>query len=440
MAFHLAPLQPEPGDLDHGFDLIDLRVGPVESRREHDTGCNFPDAPQHRVTRPAFRGDHLQLCQVLANLFQTETLLPESADLLEAPDMFRAITSSRSSAARRGKKTTSDIETDAPRWNPRSRGQLLNGQRSISALATHRLLATLLSLEAYCRSDPAVARYAGHEWIDDRRKDGMTSRLLDSVPFLLVGVVHLLPLPGSPRATRDVARIRERARRDAEAYREGGAHALIIENFGDAPFRKDGVEPHVIALMALVVEEIRESTGLPVGVNVLRNDARAALGIAVATGASFMRVNVHVGAMVTDQGIIEGRADETLRYRALLQSETEIWADVLVKHAVPLAPLALEDTAEETVQRGLADALIVTGPMTGRAPDLAELSRVRERLPTTPVFVGSGVTADNVARYIHAARGAIVGTWAKVEGKIENPVDPARVQRLCQAITRALPH
>ncbi|MBO9352165.1 MAG: BtpA/SgcQ family protein, partial [Thermomicrobium sp.] len=149
----------------------------------------------------------------------------------------------------------------------------------------------------------------------------MTSRLLDSVPFLLVGVVHLLPLPGSPRATRDVARIRERARRDAEAYREGGAHALIVENFGDAPFRKDGVEPHVIALMALVVEEIRESTGLPVGVNVLRNDARAALGIAVATGASFIRVNVHVGAMVTDQGIIEGRADETLRYRALLQSE-----------------------------------------------------------------------------------------------------------------------
>ncbi|WP_448575145.1 BtpA/SgcQ family protein [Thermomicrobium sp.] len=268
----------------------------------------------------------------------------------------------------------------------------------------------------------------------------MSSRLLDSVPFLLVGVVHLLPLPGSPRATRDVARIRERACRDAEAYREGGAHALIVENFGDAPFRKDGVEPHVIALMAVIVEAVRVATGLPVGVNVLRNDARAALGIAAATGASFIRVNVHVGAMVTDQGIIEGRADETLRYRTLLQSETEIWADVLVKHAVPLAPLALEDAAQETVQRGLADALILTGPMTGRAPDPADLMRVRERLPATPVLVGSGVTADNVARYVHAARGAIVGTWTKVDGKTENPVDPARVRRLCEAISRALPH
>ncbi|MFN3335921.1 MAG: BtpA/SgcQ family protein, partial [Thermomicrobium sp.] len=128
------------------------------------------------------------------------------------------------------------------------------------------------------------------------------------LPFLLVGVVHLLPLPGTPRFTGSFATVRERALRDAEAYARGGVHALLIENFGDVPFHKEHVEPHVIAAMALIVENIRRATGLPIGVNVLRNDALAALGIAAATGARFIRVNVHVGAMLTDQGIIEGKA------------------------------------------------------------------------------------------------------------------------------------
>ena len=157
-------------------------------------------------------------------------------------------------------------------------------------------------------------------------------------PFLLVGVVHLLPLPGTPRFTGSFATVRERALRDAEAYVRGGAHALLIENFGDVPFHKERVEPHVIAAMALIVEDIRRATGLPIGVNVLRNDALAALGIAAATGARFVRVNVHVGAMLTDQGIIEGKADETLRYRTLLGASVQIWADVHVKHGTPLAP------------------------------------------------------------------------------------------------------
>ncbi|MCX7622237.1 MAG: BtpA/SgcQ family protein [Thermomicrobium sp.] len=261
----------------------------------------------------------------------------------------------------------------------------------------------------------------------------MTQVFASNERFALVGVVHLLPLPGSPRA-RHFAEVRDRALRDAEAYARGGIDALLVENFGDVPFRKDAVEPHVVAAMTLVVDAIQRATGLPVGVNVLRNDARAALAIAAMTGAGFIRVNVHVGAMLTDQGIVEGRADETLRYRTMLGATVQIWADVLVKHAVPLAPVPLEEVARDTVERGLADALIVTGPATGRPPDPAELARLGQVLPGVPVLVGSGVTAENVRRFVSLASGAIVGTWAKVDGLVHNPVDEHRVRALVNIV------
>lgn len=258
-----------------------------------------------------------------------------------------------------------------------------------------------------------------------------------NVPFALVGVIHLLPLPGSPRGTREFARVRERALRDAEAYQRGGAHALIVENFGDAPFRKHRVEPHVVAAMAVIADELRRAFPLPIGINVLRNDAKAALGIAAITGADFVRVNVHIGAMVTDQGLIEGEADETLRYRTALDRPVEIWADVAVKHAAPLVARPLEEIAEETVYRGLADVLILTGSATGRPPAPDDAARLRASLPEVPLVIGSGVTPHNIASFRASADGAIVGTWAKQDGRVENPVDEARVRQLVEAIARA---
>ncbi|MDW7981355.1 MAG: BtpA/SgcQ family protein [Thermomicrobium sp.] len=253
-------------------------------------------------------------------------------------------------------------------------------------------------------------------------------------PFLLVGVVHLLPLPGAPRYSGSFTSVLERARRDAQAYAEAGLHALLVENFGDVPFRKDRVEPHVIAAMALAVQAVRETTGLPVGINVLRNDAQAALGIAAVTGAQFVRVNVHVGVMVTDQGIIEGKADETLRYRAALGAHVELWADVLVKHAAMLAPRSLEELASETIERGLADAVIVTGTATGEAPDPSAAVRVRSRLPSVPLLVGSGVTPQNLRSFVGVADGAIVGTWVKQDGLVHNPVDRRRARQLIETL------
>jgi membrane complex biogenesis BtpA family protein len=255
----------------------------------------------------------------------------------------------------------------------------------------------------------------------------------------LVGVLHVPPLAGSPRHTLSMAGIEAHVLADARALLEAGFDALVVENFGDAPFFPERVEPHTVAALALLVREVRAlAGGRPVGVNVLRNDARAAVGIAAAAGARFVRVNVHTGAMVTDQGVLEGKAHETLRYRKLLGADVAIFADVLVKHAAPLAPVEIEIAARDAFRRGGADALIVTGPETGAAADADRIARVREAVPEAPVLAGSGVTAENVAALVVSAHGAIVGTWVKESGAIERPVDAARARALVAARDRAL--
>lgn len=183
---------------------------------------------------------------------------------------------------------------------------------------------------------------------------------------VLIGVVHLRPLPGSPRWGGDLKVVIDFAVADARAYERGGAHAIFIENFGDVPFTKTSVGPETIAAMSAAGCAVRAAVELPLGFNVLRNDARAALALCAACDGAFIRVNVHTGAMLTDQGLIEGDAFNTVRYRNRIRPGAQIFADVHVKHAVPLGDWTLEDSAHDTVERGLADALIVSGVGTGQ--------------------------------------------------------------------------
>jgi hypothetical protein len=253
---------------------------------------------------------------------------------------------------------------------------------------------------------------------------------------VLIGVIHLLPLPGSPRFGGQWQPILDRAVADAVACQKGGADAVIIENFGDAPFLAGAVAPETIASMARAGAAIRDAIRLPMGFNVLRNDARAALGLAAACEGSFIRVNVHTGAMVTDQGLIEGRAGETLRVRAHLCPRTQILADVHVKHAAPLGNETLQEAARDAWQRGGADALIVTGYGTGVPALAADVEAVRRSCPAAPVLVGSGFNTDNARHFLPWIHGAIVGTSLKKGGRLRNPVDPARVKALARAMRR----
>ena len=251
---------------------------------------------------------------------------------------------------------------------------------------------------------------------------------------VLIGVVHLLPLPGSPRWKGNLEAVLASAVRDAQAYERGGAQAVFIENFGDVPFTKAAVGPETVAAMTAAGRAVRQIVKLPIGFNVLRNDAKAALAICAACDGSFIRVNVHTGAMLTDQGVIEGAAHETLRFRAAICPRAKIFADVHVKHAVPLGNWEIEDSARDTIERGLADALIVSGAGTGMATDVEDLKRVRSACPRAKILLGSGVTLKNSQEYLSVADGFIVGTSLKAGGKLGNQVDPKRVAALVKAM------
>ena len=249
----------------------------------------------------------------------------------------------------------------------------------------------------------------------------------------LIGMVHVGALPGSPRFGGDFEAVLTAAVADARALQEAGFDALLAENFGDRPFFADDVPKVTVAAMARALAEVRRAVGLPVGVNVLRNDARAALAVAAATGAAFIRVNVLAGTMATDQGVITGRAAEVARLRASLQVPVRVLADVFVKHAAPPAGLTLEQAAADTWERAGADGLIITGAGTGKAAALEDVARARAAAPGAPLYVGSGVTAQTVASILSVADGVIVGTALKRDGMVGNPVDPERARALVAA-------
>jgi uncharacterized protein len=254
----------------------------------------------------------------------------------------------------------------------------------------------------------------------------------------VIGVVHLLALPTSPRWGGSLKTVIARAEQEAAALAAGGVDGLIIENFFDAPFVKDQVDPAVVSAMSLVVQRVMNLVALPIGINVLRNDACSALAIATCTGAQFIRVNVLTGVMATDQGLIEGQAHRLLRYRRSLDSDVKILADVLVKHARPLGTPNLTTAVRETIERGLADGIILSGWATGSPPSLGDLELAIDAAQGVPVFIGSGADWENIPNLIQAANGVIISSSLKRHGQIDQPVDPIRVSRFVESMRRSL--
>lgn len=244
-------------------------------------------------------------------------------------------------------------------------------------------------------------------------------------------MLHLPALPGSPRFDGDHSSICELLLRDADALSAGGVHGLMMENFGDVPFHPARVPVHVATHMTALAYEVRRRFDLPLGINVLRNDGRSALAVAHAVGAEFIRVNVLCGARVTDQGVIEGIAHDLLRDRAALRAtDIRIFADVDVKHSAPLAERPISDEVDDTIERGLTDALVVSGAGTGKPTDIAKVKAVKAAARETPVFIGSGITAETVLSFESHADGFIVGSAFKRDGAATNAVDVNRVKSL----------
>lgn len=255
----------------------------------------------------------------------------------------------------------------------------------------------------------------------------------------LIGVIHLPPLPGSPRAGLPLAEVEAQVERDARVLAEAGFDAVVVENFGDAPFFKEGAPPVTIASMTrCALAARRAAPALALAINVLRNDGAAALAIAACTGAAAVRVNVLTGARVTDQGIVEGRAAELFRLRRALDAEAvEVWADVAVKHSAPLAERPLADETRDLVGRALADAVLVTGGGTGQAVDPAHLAVVREAAGGRPVLVASGASVEALPALKDLCDGVIVGSALRADGRAGGPIDAAAARGFAAAFRAA---
>ena len=257
----------------------------------------------------------------------------------------------------------------------------------------------------------------------------------------IIGMVHLAPLPDTPEATANLSGVCAAARRDAERLAAGGVDGLMIENYGDTPFYPDDVPKHTVAAMTRVGTAVNEVADCPIGINVLRNDAVAALSIAAAVEAGYIRLNVHTGLKATEQGLIEGTAHETLRLREQLGVDCAIWADLDVKHAAGIgSEQSIAAEFDDCVDRGHADGVIVSGAATGQRVDTEALDEALAARSAggylTPVFVGSGVTAESVDELLAAADGAIVGTALKADGETTNPVSTERVEQFMDRVER----
>jgi membrane complex biogenesis BtpA family protein len=258
---------------------------------------------------------------------------------------------------------------------------------------------------------------------------------------VLIGMIHCPPFPGAPRYRGEpVEAIHDACLRDAERLIQGGLHGLIVENHGDIPFQKpDDIGPETPAFMAVVADRVRRATGVPIGINVLANAPLPALAVAAAGGANFIRVNQWANAYVANEGFMEGRAAEAMRYRSLLRAENiRVFTDSHVKHGSH-AIVADRSVAELTRDLSFfdADCIIATGQRTGHSASLEEIDEIGGATHL-PLLVGSGVNEDNILAILERTNGVIVASSLKEDGVWWNPVDPDRVRRFVERARQAM--
>lgn len=253
----------------------------------------------------------------------------------------------------------------------------------------------------------------------------------------IIGMVHLAPLPGSPRYDgTSMNEIAEMAIADARLLRDAGFDGAIIENFGDIMFLKK-VRPETIAAMTFAAAGIAKAVpDLVLGLCVLQSDAIAALAIAHVIGGKFVRVPYYTETYIVDAGMMESIAAEALRFRKYLNMDVKIFADVHIKHGYPLSQRPISHAARDIEHRGMADAILVTGLETGYETEAMDVKEVKEAVDHTPVLVASGVDEFNFPDYKDFSDGVIIGTRLKQDNDTEGPLDPEKIRRFIQVVNK----
>jgi membrane complex biogenesis BtpA family protein len=254
-----------------------------------------------------------------------------------------------------------------------------------------------------------------------------------ATPKPVIAMAHLPALPGTPRYDSGVGveGIVSRVHHDVRLLLEGGVDAIMFCNEDDRPYLfQASIEQ--IATMARVIAETRPQ-GIPFGVDFLW-DPKAALAIAHATGASFVR-EVFTGLYESDMGLWSPNAGEALRFRRQIGAEkVRVFFNVVPEFSWSLGPRNLAQRAYSAVVSSLADVILVSGPMAGTEPDLTHVKTVKEAVGEVPVLLNTGAKPDNIEAYLAVADGVIVGSSLKIDGATWNPVDLGRVKDFMRVV------
>jgi len=248
----------------------------------------------------------------------------------------------------------------------------------------------------------------------------------------VIGMIHLLPLPGSPQYKNSMKEIENAALHDLYALENGGANAAIIENFGDIPYTTQ-VSTATFASMCTIATKIAERASIPLGINIQYNCVEYEWALACAIGAKFIRVEAFVENRAGAHGVVYATAAELMRLKAFHPSETMIFADINAKHTTSLTNQPISLSVKEAIECG-ADALILTGIRTGVNPSIEDLVEVKEIASDTPILLGSGINISNASKYYESADGAIIGSSLKEDGNVFKRIDETRVKDFIKAV------
>lgn len=263
---------------------------------------------------------------------------------------------------------------------------------------------------------------------DEGESRHMTFRECFGNQKVIIGMVHLLPLPGAPGYGGDMEIIYAQAKRDLESLIAGGVTAAIVENFGDIPYT---TEPCSIAVnaMAILLDRLQKISSIPIGVNVQYDCTESEWNLAYLTNAAFLRAEAFVENRISPSGICYASAPRLMRQRAAFACDAMVFADINVKHTFPMADQPIAFSIQTAVESG-ASAIIITGLQTGSVPGIAEVKAAKEIAGDFPVLIGSGISEKTIGGYLSVADGVIVGSAIKEDGNVWKPVDPERVRRL----------
>jgi len=251
---------------------------------------------------------------------------------------------------------------------------------------------------------------------------------------VIIAMAHLGALPGTPLydAKGGMAKLIEGVLKDVEKLQAGGVDAIMFGNENDRPY-VFGAPAAGIAAMTAVVQAVKSTLKVPFGVNYLW-DPKASVAIGAATGAQFVR-EIFTGLFASDMGLWQPDGAGAVRLRRdLARPDMKLLFNINAEFAHSLDARPIDLRAKSAVFSSLADAILVSGPLTGQPADQSDLHRVRDAVKDVPVFANTGVNLDTVSGVLAIADGVVIGTHFKIDGNTWNAVDGDRVKRFMDKV------